>query len=68
MGRKISDFPKREFSQEIIDNCFYVDNPYAPTYVVPVRTIFSHIIEMAKEEGLDIEIINDNRIVINKKS
>lgn len=64
-GRKLSELPQVKFAEEMIDNCFYVDNPYNALKCVKMSEIFNWIKEKAqKDEGLTVECIGDQIIFI----
>lgn len=70
----MSEMSCKPFDNDIIDNCFYVENPYAPMHYVKLSEIFNWIKEKAElDEGLTVEL-KDNKIMfisgnqlINKK-
>jgi hypothetical protein len=69
----IDQMPKRDFSGEDVDNCFFVKDPYSPVYAVPLGQIFGYIEQSLKEvkdaaenSAVTIEF-TDNKIVITKK-
>jgi hypothetical protein len=56
---KLTKLPIKEFSPDIVDNCFYVDTRAQEMYRVPLRSIFNWIVSEAKKTGLQIELIDD---------
>jgi len=67
-GRKISELEQVKFTGEMIDNCFYVDNPYNALKCVKMSEIFNWIKENAqKDEGLTVECADDNIIFIKRR-
>ena len=67
-GRKISELPQKQFSGEIIDNCFYVENPYDPVHFVKMSEVFNWIKEKSMcDDGLIVEFTGDNIIFIKGK-
>jgi len=65
-GHKISHLPEKQFTEDIIDNCFWVDDPYNALYKVPLKEVLDTIIKRANDEGLVVELKND-KIILSKK-
>ena len=63
--KKISDLNQKQYSGEIIDNCFFIDKRI-PTEMsaIPLKSIFDEIIVRAKKEGLTIEFSPDKIVVL----
>ena len=65
MARKISDLPQKKFSEEMIDNCFFVDKiNTSQMSAIPLKSIFDEIIIRAKKEGLKVELMSDKIVIL----
>jgi len=68
-GRKISEFPQKEFSSDMMDNSFFVDNINTPHIsAIPLKNVFDEIIKRAKEQGLKVELQSDRIVFITSKT
>lgn len=64
-GIKISEMPQLEFTGQIIDNCFHVNNTNKKVHCISVKDIFNWIKEQSmSDDGLTVENIGDNIIFI----
>jgi hypothetical protein len=64
---RIHELPVKKFDGDTIDNCFYVENPYAPVYRVEMSELFDWIKEKAITAGLTVELKDNNLIFISEK-
>jgi len=61
---KLTQLPIKEFTSDMIDNCFYVDREAEIMYKVPMQSIFDWIKKEAENNNLSVEIKGD-RIYFN---
>lgn len=62
---KISELPKKVFTGEFINNCFFVDEINTTNMSsVPLRSIFDFIKSEALKDGLTVELKSDRIIFI----
>jgi hypothetical protein len=63
--RRIWGLPVKKFDGDMIDNCFYIKDLYAPEYYVKMSEIFDWIKEKAEATGLTVELKDNNIMFIS---
>lgn len=66
MARKISELPERKFTNDDIDNCFYVQDMNQPTMsYVRMGKVFEWIKDEAKKNGLTVKMTDERTMFIS---
>lgn len=63
--KKIYEIPEEKLTKDIINNCFFVEFEDQEKWINPLRRVkltqvLDQLIEKAKNEGLEINLIKDN--------
>ena len=67
MAIKLREIPTKDFSNDQIDNCYYVDRDERDRlYRVEMKRVFDWIKDRAKEEGIVVELQGNNRILLSE--